>query len=54
MVEFVIFDDDETSHCGQDGDVVESSMSICALFLLLCCVSGLQYEDALDEEEDGS
>lgn len=48
---FVVFDDREASDGGEEGDVVEGSVGVCALLFLLCRVRWLHDEDALDEEE---
>ena len=35
VVELIVFDDDKTSYRSQDGDIVESGVSVRALLLLL-------------------
>lgn len=51
--ELVVLDDDEAGDGGKDGDIVEGGVGVGAFPLLLGGVSGLEDEDAFDEEQYG-
>jgi len=49
---FVHLDDDEAGYEGRDTDVVEGGVDVGSLFLLVGCVSWLEDEGALGNEEE--
>jgi hypothetical protein len=52
VADLVVFNHNQSSDGCQKGNVVQGGVRICAFLLLLCGVSGLDNEDALDEEEE--
>lgn len=53
MGELVVLDYDEACDGEEGGEIVQSGVRVCALFLLLCGVGGLEDQDSLEEEEEG-
>ena len=52
VADLVVLDHDQSGDGCQERDIVESRMRVCAFFLLLCGVCGLDDEDALDKQEE--
>jgi hypothetical protein len=52
VADLIVFNYNQSGDGCQKGDVVECGVRIRAFLLLLCGVSGLDNEDALDEEEE--
>jgi hypothetical protein len=52
MADLIVFNYNQSGDGCQKGNVVQCGVGICAFLLLLCGVSGLDNEYALDEEEE--